>query len=395
MSVAKETWTADDVVRLLRRVSFFEGLPDADLLRVAAIVSGRSLEKGAVLFREGDPGDAFYIVYQGAIEILKRGPQGEGEPLAVRRDGGVFGEMSLLDDAPRSATVRALEDTDLIVVAKDRFTQLLGVDALAVRIMSNMASTLRTLNVKYAAALQPTAVAGAGEPGAYAYGRLIQRGLLPRNAPALDGYDVAATVSHREDGRGTAFWDWFTLADGRPVLAAVSARGNGVPAAHQLVVSRALLRELAHGRRTLEGMLIGVNDALATSALDELEQQVECGLVAVGDGEIEWTGAGLAPAAIIRPDRKVLELPSQGPPLGLLEGFDYPSQRFPLNCGDVLIVVPGVPAGIFQGATDLVASVAEKPAADVIAMVQSALGKVRERLAPGQDTVTLFLRRRT
>ncbi|MBI4540750.1 MAG: cyclic nucleotide-binding domain-containing protein [Gemmatimonadetes bacterium] len=396
MSAAKGTWSVDQVVALLRRISFFEGLPEDDLQRVAGIVKGRALGKGETLFREGEPGDAFYVVFRGAIEILKDEPGGKPEWLAVRRDGAVFGEMSLLDDAPRSATARAAEDTQLLMVEKEHFRQLLGNDALSLRIMRNMAMALRTLNIKHAAAQRPgpspSAVWGE-EPGAYTYGRLVQRALLPRNAPAVEGYDMAAGVSQREDGRGTALWDWFTMADGRAILAAVSAHGQDVPAAHQLAVARALFRHLVPERSGLEGVLGELNNVLAAGALDGLEQPVECALVAVGDGEIEWTSAGQAPGAIIRPDRTVLELSPQGPPLGILEGFQYPSQRLTLQPADALLVAPGVSAAVFKGATDLAATIRDKPAADVVAMLQTALAKVREQLPPGQDTLTLFLRR--
>lgn len=390
MSAAKQTWTLEQVVELLRKVEFFQGLPEDDLRRIAGIVRGKTLGKGEILFREGDPGDAFYIVFRGAVEILKEGP-GQAQRLAVRRDGGAFGEMSLLNDAPRSATARAVENTHLLAVGKERFVELLGGDTLAVRLLRNLATALRALNVRLA--VERGGGQRGEEPGAYEYARLIQRALLPRHAPPLEGYDVAAGVSQHEDGRGTAFWDWSRLGDGRPVLAAVSTRADGVPGAHQLAVVRALFREIVGCEQELRTILPRINDALAATLLDELEQQVACALIAVGDSEIEWSSAGQAPGAVVRGDGTVLELPSQGPPLGVLEGFEYPSQRHRLPSGDGLLAVPGVSTAVFRGAADLAGCLRRKPAAEVVATLQTALDKVRSQLPAGQDTVTVFLRR--
>lgn len=389
MSAGKQVWTVDQVVALLRKVEFFQGLPEDDLRRIAGIVRGTTLQKGEVLFREGDPGDAFYIVFRGAVEIVKEGPG--AERLAVRRDGGAFGEMSLLNDAPRSATARAVEDTHLLAVGKDRFVELLGGDTLAVRLLRNLATALRALNVRFA--VEHAGERRTDEPGAYEYSRLIQRALLPRNALRLEGYDVAADASQHVDGRGSAFWDWTRLGDGRTVLAAASSRADGLPAAHQLAIARALFRELARSPMELRAMLSRINDSLATTLLDELEQPLACTLTAVGEGEIEWTSAGQAPGALVRPDGTVLELPSLGPPLGILEGFEYPSQRHRLAPGDALLALPGAPTAVFKGAVDLVRSLERKHAAEVVATLQAALDKVRSQFSVEQETVAVFLRR--
>ena len=114
------------VVDVLGRVPLFQGLPRADLERIAELVNPREVQEGEFLFREGDPGDKFYIVFSGAVEILKERPLGDHERLAVKRSGEAFGEMSLLNDAPRSASVRAVEATRLLSVSRGEFDDLLG-----------------------------------------------------------------------------------------------------------------------------------------------------------------------------------------------------------------------------------------------------------------------------
>ena len=91
------SWTLEQVVALLERVPLFQGLPHADLEGIARLVQGRSVEAGELLFREGDAGDKFYIVFSGAIEILKERPRGENERLAVKRGGDSFGDEVAVD----------------------------------------------------------------------------------------------------------------------------------------------------------------------------------------------------------------------------------------------------------------------------------------------------------
>lgn len=84
-----------------------------------------SVEAGQVIFKEGDPSAEAYIVKQGTIEILKKAAHGD-VPLAELPAGALFGELGLFDDAPRSATARAKEASELEVITRDEFKQLLG-----------------------------------------------------------------------------------------------------------------------------------------------------------------------------------------------------------------------------------------------------------------------------
>lgn len=82
------------------------------------------LRANDILFVEGDPGDRMYIVRSGKVRILKR-EGGQMNTLAEFGPGGFFGEMSLLDNSPRSATVQACEDTELAVVDQPSLTKTL------------------------------------------------------------------------------------------------------------------------------------------------------------------------------------------------------------------------------------------------------------------------------
>ena len=101
----------------------FARLSPVELARLLAELQEVSLPAGAVLFRKGDAGDALYIVRSGVAE--SRG--GAGAPgdatLGLFEPGDNVGEMALLNDEPRSATVVALTDVDLWVLSRERFTR--------------------------------------------------------------------------------------------------------------------------------------------------------------------------------------------------------------------------------------------------------------------------------
>ena len=74
------------------------------------------------MFRENDPADAFYIILSGSVEVFE---QKLNKSLAVLKDGEFFGELSLMLGVSRSATIKALEETDLFTINKKNFQQLL------------------------------------------------------------------------------------------------------------------------------------------------------------------------------------------------------------------------------------------------------------------------------
>jgi len=80
----------------------------------------RLIEAGEVIYREGDPGDAVFVVKVGEVEV-SRGVSGQLVRLAVLRGGAIFGEMGVLRDRPRSTTVRAVGPVTLIVIPKEAF----------------------------------------------------------------------------------------------------------------------------------------------------------------------------------------------------------------------------------------------------------------------------------
>ena len=103
-------------VELLRAISIFAPLPAPALERTASRLAPVHAAAGSEIIRAGEPGDRFYIVENGEVEIVP-----EGQPPSVHGSGSYFGEIALLRDVPRTATVRAGTDVDLLALARDDF----------------------------------------------------------------------------------------------------------------------------------------------------------------------------------------------------------------------------------------------------------------------------------
>jgi CRP-like cAMP-binding protein len=106
----------------LKKVGSFSHLNELRLRQIIEIGSLKSLKTDEVLFRENDPGDAFYIVLSGSVEVYA---ESLGKQLAMLKPGNFFGEMSLMLGIPRTATIRALESTLLFAIVHSKFKVLL------------------------------------------------------------------------------------------------------------------------------------------------------------------------------------------------------------------------------------------------------------------------------
>jgi|SRR3990172_8584192 len=112
------------IVAVLERAGLFQGFERAELERIAARGVVVDFPAGAILFREGDPGEGFYLVLHGSVRVVKTVPNVGEEAMAVAEAGEFFGEMALIDDLPRSATAEAREASRLFILKKAEFLDL-------------------------------------------------------------------------------------------------------------------------------------------------------------------------------------------------------------------------------------------------------------------------------
>ena len=131
---------------ILSAVPFFLELVPEELDRVIAHSQLVTYPKDAVFFREGDPGEALYIVVDGSVRISKNVPGARQESMAFIERGGCFGEMALLDEFPRSATATAHQECRVLFMDKRAFLELLDDDTVIGRKI--LWSFSRTLSVR-------------------------------------------------------------------------------------------------------------------------------------------------------------------------------------------------------------------------------------------------------
>ena len=112
-------------VRLLSRVPIFHRLSPPQIAALSRLVATERFSAGELIVREGEPGDKLYLVTDGRVEVTVDGAAGRARRLAELREGDYFGEVALLRDAPRVASVRALSPVSALVIARQPFLALL------------------------------------------------------------------------------------------------------------------------------------------------------------------------------------------------------------------------------------------------------------------------------
>lgn len=147
-------------VELLRRIPLFANI-DTSRLKLLAFTSERlTFNAGAVLFREGDRGDSAYLILQGRVDVSVASPNGEIVVAHIDANN-IVGEMALLCEMPRTATVTAAEPLDTLKIKKDQFFQLMrDLPQISLEIMRELAIRLHHVNQDLSAARAKLRAAG-------------------------------------------------------------------------------------------------------------------------------------------------------------------------------------------------------------------------------------------
>lgn len=133
------------VAETLSEIDLFQGIHPQGIDRIAGICAEESYRVGDVIFREGEVGDKLYLILDGKVRISREVSGMGEEALAILGEGAAFGEMSLIDDFPRSADARVHERCRLLVLTKSALEDLLFLDKdLAYEILWNFVKTLST-----------------------------------------------------------------------------------------------------------------------------------------------------------------------------------------------------------------------------------------------------------
>jgi CRP-like cAMP-binding protein len=133
-----------NTVEELRKIPFIHGLPDQAIAELAQQVQHRRLEKGQVLFRKGEPGASLYLIRSGWVKIVTENHEGGELVLNHCGPGEVVGEMSLIDQEPRSAGVVTLSPVEVLELKRETFMEVLSQQPLlALDVMRNFSARMR------------------------------------------------------------------------------------------------------------------------------------------------------------------------------------------------------------------------------------------------------------
>jgi len=136
------TVNRERMITFLLETPLFENLDPEEIMEVLHIVEVQQYQAGEIVFREGDGGDSWYVLYRGKAEVLKSSEAGE-QLISTLEPGSCFGEIAILDGLPRSATIRVAEDSVVFHVPRTAFDGLLVKDDhVAYKLIYHMATLL-------------------------------------------------------------------------------------------------------------------------------------------------------------------------------------------------------------------------------------------------------------
>ncbi len=156
-----------DLIDALKGNTLFHDLTAAELERICKLIFLRAYPEGRTLFFEGTTGEVMYLIHAGEVAIIKTGTDRKEITLATLAPGSFFGEMSILDAQPRSASARVVRDAELVVITKKAFDQMLETDPgitskILIALLKTVFSRLRAADEKFKA----INYAGGGAPAA-------------------------------------------------------------------------------------------------------------------------------------------------------------------------------------------------------------------------------------
>lgn len=142
---------SEETIALLGAVPVFAALAEEDLAQVADVAVPRRFGPGEVVFRDGDQSDTCYVVYAGRARAIREHTDGRIITLATFGRGDIFGELAMFEDERRSATVEALEETEVVAILGVDMRRLLRLHPeIAIKLLSALGRRLRETNERLA-----------------------------------------------------------------------------------------------------------------------------------------------------------------------------------------------------------------------------------------------------
>ncbi|MBP6787475.1 MAG: SpoIIE family protein phosphatase [Candidatus Promineofilum sp.] len=338
------------------------GQLDAQMLAsLRAVAAPRTYPPETQLTRQGETEHTFYVVEDGRVAVSRRLEDGTEQLLNVLGPRHIFGEMALLDDSPRLATITTLTETRVLELTAEQFKQLLRQDPdLALHITRRVLSNLRTidqlaihdLRTKNALLQEAYHSLKAAQAELVEKERLeremelaaeMQRSLLPAVLPRYDDYFFAAYLAPARHVGGDLFGVQ-PLDDEHVALLIADVADKGMYAALLMAVTRTLFMQEAQRSLSPAEVTLAVHRGLMTVGGGEDGYSMDAfvtafyGVLHRPSGCLTYVRAAQDRPLLLRPDQTLVSLPGDGRFLGMLPDLELHEEVVTLQPGDSLLL---------------------------------------------------------
>ncbi len=340
---------------MLRNLPFLEGARPDVVEQLAEAAVERSFQPGQVVFEEDSTGRELYLIVEGLVEVV-RGHGAEEMVMARHGPGTFFGEMALIEDKPRFATIRALEPTRLLEFAeRDLRSVLIGQPLLLYHVSQVLSARLRESDLRMIADLQcknqELALAYRELQEAQAalvekerlereleLARELQQSILPQEFPNLPGFNCAAR-SRPARRVGGDFYDVIPLSKGRVGLVMADVSDKGLAAALYMALTRSLIHAEAKHSSSPRQVLLKIHKLLLEMGEADMFVTVFYGVLDPTEGTFRYARAGHDRPLLYSPNTGECRfLAAEGILLGLVEEVRLEEVSVNLCSGDLLVL---------------------------------------------------------
>ncbi|HWA66550.1 MAG TPA: Crp/Fnr family transcriptional regulator [Mycobacteriales bacterium] len=146
-TASRREWTRAELITLFGSVPMFSRLPEPQLESIATAAERKVYPRGSLIIQQGTEGDGLYVVARGCVLVKREARTGGHRALHVIEAPGSFGELALLDNRPRSASIEALEVSEVFAISRTAFLSLLSRDPRLIDgVVRELGRTIRRLS---------------------------------------------------------------------------------------------------------------------------------------------------------------------------------------------------------------------------------------------------------
>ncbi len=345
---------------ILRRV--LGSLSIEDVAELNQVAVWREYPSGTVVCREGELEHTFYVIESGMVSVTRRLNDDSDQVLGVLRDGQFFGEMGLLDDVPRAATIRTMTTCSLIELSEETFDALVARNpAVGVTLLKGITRSLRDTDRRAMAELEQKnqALARALDELKAAQAELlqqerlkrdleiaskVQRSILPARLPTIPGFEFSVQSKPAREVGGD-FYDVIEVSDDTFALVVADVSGKSWQAAIFMAIVRALLLREASEHLSPAETMQKIHSQIMKTSTAEMFVTMFYGLVNTKDNRMRFVRAGHDRPILYRAMTRSMEL--LAPPgrfIGLWPELIIEEEETTLQPGDCLVCYSdGVP----------------------------------------------------